>query len=1076
MKKISLSANIETGFANGEQYIATPNAKQVAARIVNGFNSGIHSYTIIGTYGTGKSSFLIALGEDLKNQAKAKRLIPNIETLANAEKFNILDIVGDYESLALLLAKRLNVERNSESVIDALRGYYERLKGKGEFLVIMIDEFGKVLEHAAKNAPESELYFLQKLAEFVNVPTRNIILLTTLHQNFSSYAKGLNQEQKNEWTKVKGRFQEIVFVEPVEQILYLAAKQNTDRQRIADEKAFEKLYSLSKETKFISDGLSLDMAESLYPLDPFSAYCITQAIQRYGQNERSLFTFLNAYGNNTISSFHPQRRLTYNLQEVYDYVVYNFYSYLKDANADAMNWSAMRMAIERVENRDWTDKAKMINASKVVKSIGIMNLFGNAGFMLSREQLATYAEYALGIEDGQIIIEDLERLKIIRYAEYKHRLILFEGTDVNIEEEISKAGMVVSRPIAYVAELREFFEKKVTPAKATYYHRGTPRFFEYMILDNGIDIIPTGDVDGYIELIFSSHDATKKQIMQMSADCEHAIIFAYFNNTDKIVDHLYNIDKYDYILRRVLIDKSDRVAVNEINNLLDHETVLLSKSLHDSLFNFSNNVTWIYKGQTLPIHSQRDFNKLLSDVCDEVYDLAPVMKNELFNKNKLSSSISSARAKYLNALLENSDKTDLGFDANKFPPEKTIFFSLLKSTGLYVNNEFADRPSNGDIATLWDACEDFLKSTVNRPRKVSELIKNLSAQPYKLKMGFLDFWIPTYLYIKRQDYSLHGDNGSYIPEINMEVFELMQKHPNAYLVKAFDVSGVKMEFFNQYRKFINLDSVGGIKSDRLIETIRPFFFFYNHRLNDYAKHTNKFDHETTKKFRDTLAKAKDPEKAFLEDIPTALGYDKDAKNSEQFAKEYAYIINRAVKELRGCYSKLIDRIENRIVEVFGLPSADYNEYIIEVRQRLSAVKTFLLTDRLREFYNHAMAEYDNRTEWYQAICYTALGQPLDRLRDYQEEKLIDELIELFHECEKYAEISKVKTNSDDEIYAFDLVSTDGSIIKPQTYRLPHKDRDKSQALEKELNAILGDNNNDLAVVTLLRVLKERMKK
>ena len=54
-----------------------------------------------------------------------------------------------------------------------------------------------------------------------------------------------------------------------------------------------------------------------------------------------------------------------------------------------------------------------------------------------------------------------------------------------------------------------------------------------------------------------------------------------------------------------------------------------------------------------------------------------------------------------------------------------------------------------------------------------------------------------------------------------------------------------------------------------------------------------------------------------------------------------------------------------------------------------------------------MAEFDNRNEWYQSICYTALEQPLERLRDEQEEKLIDSLLMLFHECEKYSDISKV---------------------------------------------------------------------
>lgn len=284
-----------------------------------------------------------------------------------------------------------------------------------------------------------------------------------------------------------------------------------------------------------------------------------------------------------------------------------------------------------------------------------------------------------------------------------------------------------------------------------------------------------------------------------------------------------------------------------------------------------------------------------------------------------------------------------------------------------------------------------------------------------------------------------------------------------------------MEFFNQYRKFVNLEAVGGIKSNQLIDTIKPFFFFYNRRLNDYAKHTNKFDHEETRKFRDILAKAKDPEKTFLEDLPEALGYDKEAKNSKQFAKEYAYIINRAVKELRGCYNKLIDRIEQRLVEVLGLSSYEYGEYVVEIRQRLSAVKTYLLTDRLKEFYNHAMAEFDNRTEWYQSICYTALDQPLERLRDNQEGKLIEELIELFKECEKYADISKVKTDNDDEVYSFDLVSTDGDVVKPQTYQLNSKDKAESKKLEESLNAVLN-GHDDLAVVTLLRMLKGRMNK
>lgn len=595
------------------------------------------------------------------------------------------------------------------------------------------------------------------------------------------------------------------------------------------------------------------------------------------------------------------------------------------------------------------------------------------------------------------------------------------------------------------------------------------------MLGEGVDKTPIGDTDGYIQLIFSSHKKVLEEICELSEKSENAIIFVCFRNTDELVSHLYQIEKYKYILSKVLVDKSDKVAINEINNLMEYEKVVLNKSISNSLFAYNGDVTWIFKGEEIEVCSLRDFNQLLSVVCDEIYSQTPVMNNELFNKHKLSASISSAKGKYLAALLNQSNEQDLGFSGDKFPPEKTIYYSLLKSTGLHVNGEFVDVPSNEGIMPLWDACEEFLKSTTFKPRKISELIKKLSAKPYKLKQGFLDFWIPTYLYIKKQDFSLYGTNGAYIPNINMEFFELLQKHPGEYLVKAFDVTGVKVQIFNQYRKFLNVEAMGSIKSDDFIETIKPFFFFYNKRLNDYAKHTRKFNHEQTVRFRDTLARAKDPEKTFFEDLPEALGYDKEALQNPDKVQEFCYVINRAVKELRSCYSDMIDRVEGRLLETLGIESYDYSEYVVEIRKRLAHVKEYLLTDRLKEFYQHVMAEFDNRNEWYQSICYTALEQPLERLRDDQEEKLIDSLLMLFHECEKYSDISKVAEDESDEIYSLDLVSTKGSNIHSQTFRLPESEMQNAEELEKSIDKLLdGFGNDNVSICTLLKILNKKL--
>lgn len=1044
----SLSANIYNGLAEGSYYIVTPNVKKVVKEIVDGYLSGVHSFSIIGTYGTGKSSFILNLEQDLLNQGPWKIVNPNA---ISRKKIEILNIIGDSKSLSDLLIERLNGGIGSDP-LQLVKDYYERIKKQNKLLFIAIDEFGKILEHAAKYDPESEVYFFQKFSEYINAPTRDIILVTTLHQNFSAYAGKLSEAQKNEWSKVKGRFQEVVFAEPVEQLLFLAAEQiSKESKNIQHRKESIAIHELASKCKFITDTFDKNTAINLFPLDAFSAFALTKAIQRYGQNERSLFSFLNNSGESSIKSFSGAERETYNLAAVYDYVANSFHTYLSEANTDSMGWSSIQISIERAECTSWNCAKDMLSAIKIIKVVGLVNLFGNGGFTFNTDNLEQYSIEALGIDNADYVIHELTRLKIIRFAEYKQRIILFEGTDINLEEEISNARLIVPRPVTIIDDVRKYFDNRVSSARASYYHKGAPRFFEYLLLSEAEDRMPVGDTDGYIELIFSSGKDKINQLKSFSKDCTNAIIFAYFNNIEELTEHIYNIQKYNYILNNVLVDKSDRVAIREISNLIEYEKTILNKVLNNSLYSFGDNVSWFFNGKQISIYSQRDFNKLLSFVCDSIYYLTPVINNELINKHKISASISAAKAKYLQALLEKSDKVDFGFEEDKFPPEKTIYFSLLKDTGLHNNGEFMDRPSSEGILPLWNACEDFLLSSMDKPKKLTELVKILTSKPYKIKEGILEFWIPTYLFIKQQEFSLYGENGQYIPNINSEFFDLLKKHIGDYKIKAYAVDGVKLQLFNQYRKFLNLVEGTDIKKGTFIETIKPFLFFYSKQLNDYAKHTTKFDHRETLRFREVLASAKDPEKAFLEDLPLALGYDDEALSDQDKVQQYCSVIQRSVRELRGCYNQLIDRIEAKLIESLGLKSVDYAEYIIEVHERLSGIKPHILTPRQKDFYQHVMAEFEKRTEWFQSVCYSVLDSPLERIRDDQEEKLIDEMVYLFRECEKQSILAK-------------------SI----NYKIDEAEDEKSLMLEEKINQVLsGDDNLD--VYTLMRILQSKMK-
>jgi hypothetical protein len=166
------------------------------------------------------------------------------------------------------------------------------------FFLLFLDEFGKFLEYASKHNPETELYFIQQLAEFCNNPKYNIVLITTVHQSFESYAYSLQAHKNKSGQRLKEDLGEITFNEPVEQLLFLASEYVSENfEAKASKAAVDKCLKLVASTKaftFNKDFLN-EIAHKLFPLDILSANILTLSLQRYGQNERSLFSFLESH-------------------------------------------------------------------------------------------------------------------------------------------------------------------------------------------------------------------------------------------------------------------------------------------------------------------------------------------------------------------------------------------------------------------------------------------------------------------------------------------------------------------------------------------------------------------------------------------------------------------------------------------------------------------------------------------------------------------------------------------------------------------------------------------------------------
>lgn len=1062
------SVNIIRDTDRDLNYIPTPNARQVVSQIVNDFKKGIRSFNVVGTYGTGKSSFLLAFEQSIKG---IKRYFePNFH---NNAKYDFVKIVGSYSSIIEEFADIFEVhtkKNQQENILSEIFNKYHT-NGKGnKILFILIDEFGKFLEYASKHNPENELYFVQQLAEFCNNPKHNIVLITTVHQSLESYAYGLSKTQQQEWTKVKGRFREITFNEPVEQLLYLASAYIAENfEGNTSKVAVEKCLKLTFETKafnFNNDFLE-EIASKLYPLDILSANVLTISLQRYGQNERSLFSFLESSDHTGLTKFNKRENPFYNLSNVYDYLNFNFYSFLTSKyNPDFSSWSSIRSSIEEVERSFDTDINDYI---KAVKTLGLLNIFSASGSILDLNFLVEYLKIACGISGAKEVIKNLETKNIIRYRSHSKRFILFEGTDLDIQTALIEAGNRISEVVDITTLLNKHIQFNPVFAKQYSFAKGTPRYFEFVISDYPIQKTPEGEIDGFVNLVFNSK-LKESDIQNKSKLQEEAIIYCFFKNSSEIKNLLFEIEKIQKVLEE---NKDDKVAKRELENIVESQIRLLNHYITDSIYSGSKEVKWYFNGEEKKIADKKDFNKLLSQVCSVVYDATPAFKNELVNKHKISSSIHTAKKNYFKALSTNWDKENLGFEDSKFPPEKTIYLSLLKENGITPIRENSletiSIDKNSSFSRLWGASEDFLESAKTEQLKISELSEMLSNRPFKLKQGLLDFWIPTFLFLKRDDFAIFNDDG-YIPTLSEENLELIAKYPDKYSIKTFDIEGVKLDIFNSYRTFLNIATEQKFDNNSFIETIKPFIVFYK-QLPEYSKNTKRLSPSAIK-IRRAIATSKDPEETFFEAFPNALGITLSTLQKDNSKLQgYTTNLQEAVRELRTAYDELLKRFEEFIFNEFIGETADFEEYKEYLQRRFSKLKKHMLLSNQKTFVQRLDSPLDDKKAWLNSIAQAITGKTLENFSDEDEILLYERFKSMILELDSLTQISKNDIDESQEEVIGVKIDSFFSKIDPKVVRVPKSKSKEIDQLKNELRNKLGkDNTSNIAAV--LNLLKE----
>src|SRR5690606_33310704 len=255
-----------------------------------------------------------------------------------------------------------------------------------------------------------------------------------------------------------------------------------------------------------------------------------------------------------------------NLSNVYDYLNFNFYSFLTSRyNPDFSSWGSIRSAIEEVERAFDSDINDYI---KTVKTIGLLNIFSASGSILDLGFLIEYLKTACGVSNSKNIIQHLEDKNIIRFRNHSRRFILFEGTDLDIHNALIEAGNKISEVVDITTLLNKHIQFSPVFAKQYSFASGTPRYFEFLISDYPeTERIPEGEIDGFVNLVFNSK-LKESDIQKKSKQQEEAVIYCFFKNSDEIKNLLFEIEKSENVLAE---NQEDKVAKRELESIVQSQ-------------------------------------------------------------------------------------------------------------------------------------------------------------------------------------------------------------------------------------------------------------------------------------------------------------------------------------------------------------------------------------------------------------------------------------------------------------------------------------------------------------------------
>lgn len=952
--RFARSANVERDLARPEPldgYVVTARVLDVLARIASAAATGKAggAWSLTGPYGTGKSSLALllnaAFGPPSQTREAALRLIRDTSSEGETALRVVHERHGTWntgfhrglvtatrEPLSLTVLRALRMahagaaERTDPSVARALRGALRDAEGshpqrpgptpasivqmaralaEDAPLLLIIDEFGKPLEAAGDG--HEDPYLLQLLAEAGQGSGLPIFLLTLQHLSFEEYFAGREGPARREWAKVQGRFEDISFVESAEQLRALIAsvfdaKDAAIRRRIAR-------WAVSQADAMLSVGISEvadpEIVASCYPLHPLTAMVLPELCGRYGQHERTLFSFLTSQEPASAAKFLAATRVpsrgplpSVGLEYVYDYFIGN--SVLGGLSGrQSRRWSEIAIRL-----RDATGLSKPL--IRMAKRIAVLNLVATTGVVR-----ASRAVLSLTDPRADKLLADLEAAGIATYRDFSGEYRIWQGSDVDIGSMLERArAHVRRRPLAEVLSAMEPLDP-VVAARHSAQH-DVLRIFKRRFADAGQSVEPLdpfSDYDGEVLLIVDSIHATPS--LSKGEDSAKPIAAAIPRDIAKLDKAAREVSAVRTILDDPLVAE-DWVVRREIAERMAQAETNLEAAVQDAFA--ADECRWILlepRG-ACELPPGRG-SHALSEAADITYEFTPIIRNEVLNRTRLTSQGAKARRLLVAAMIDHERDRDLGLEGNG--PEVAMYRAVLERTGIHRPSTRGrgyrlGAPSETDsLAYAWKELEGQFERAKERRVNLRHLYGTLLSSPIGMKEGAIPVFVTAALLASRDKIAIY-EHGTFRPLLAIDVSERMLRNPHHFDIKHFaNTAGARRSVINALAQRLG---------------VRPAFRRYRvanvlgiagHLVAQFRR-LDKFTLQTRSMSSDALATraaildAVEPDELLFDRLPGCFSLPSVPADAESYLEEdtYAERLGSALEELMGRLAKLEEEL------------------------------------------------------------------------------------------------------------------------------------------------------------------------